>query len=169
MRVYALAERARCSRAGGPGCCAWQRQRAGVRGVPTPPPPPPQVYDPILAWANEELGVQLKATHSLFVGSLGEGEAAVVRAYLSGLDRWHLAAAEQLGAACKSVLIGLATVKGRLGVDGALAAARVEEDHQVAEWGLVEGGHDIDIADLRVRVAAPALFVRLLHDPASPN
>lgn len=80
-----------------------------------------------------------------------------------GLDDWHLAAAEQLGGACKSVLLGLAGAAQHLGVEAAVAAARLEEDKQIEEWGFVEGGHDIDIADLRVRVAAPSVFLRLLH------
>lgn len=80
-----------------------------------------------------------------------------------GLDRWHLAAAEQLAACCKSVLLGLAVTAGKLSIEQTLEAARLEEDHQIERWGLVEGGHDIDIADLRVRVAAPSLFIRLLN------
>lgn len=80
-----------------------------------------------------------------------------------GLDRWHLAAAEQLASCCKSVLLGLAATAGQLSIPQVLAAARAEEDHQIEQWGLVEGGHDIDIADLKVRVTAPALFVRLLR------
>lgn len=82
---------------------------------------------------------------------------------VQGLDRWHLAAAEQLAAYCKSVLLGLAATAQALSIEQVLAAARLEEDHQIERWGLVEGGHDIDIADLRVRVAAPCLFVRLLR------
>ncbi len=54
-------------------------------------------------------------------------------------------------------------MQGKLGVDAGLAAARLEEELQIGEWGLVEGGHDIDIADLRVRVAAPSVFLRLLQ------
>ena len=30
---------------------------------------------------------------------------------------------------------------------------------QVDKWGLVEGGHDIDIADLRVQIASVAVFL----------
>lgn len=78
------------------------------------------------------------------------------------MDSWHLAAAEQLAASCKSVLLGLAATAGQVPIEQVLAVARAEEDHQIEHWGLVEGGHDIDIADLRVRVAAPSLFVRLL-------
>jgi hypothetical protein len=80
----------------------------------------------------------------------------------TGLDPWRLAVAEQLAASSKSVLLGLATAAGRLSVQESLAAARLEEDMQIEEWGMVEGGHDIDVADARVRIAAPSLFVRLL-------
>lgn len=33
----------------------------------------------------------------------------------------------------------------------AVDAARLEEAAQIEEWGLVEGGHDIDISDIKVR------------------
>lgn len=35
---------------------------------------------------------------------------------------------------------------------------------QMDEWGLVEGGHDLDIADTQVRIAAPSIFLRLLNE-----
>ena len=54
-------------------------------------------------------------------------------------------------------------VQGQLRVKDAIAAARLEEDVQIQEWGLVEGGHDIDIADINVRMAAPALFLQHLR------
>lgn len=53
--------------------------------------------------------------------------------------------------------------QGQLKVKDAVAAARLEEEWQMQEWGLVEGGHDIDIADINVRVAAPALFLQHLR------
>ena len=53
-------------------------------------------------------------------------------------------------------------MQGWLPVDQALIVARLEEQFQIDGWGEVEGGHDIDAADLRVRIAAPAVFIRLL-------
>lgn len=32
---------------------------------------------------------------------------------------------------------------------------------QVDKWGLVEGGHDIDIADLKVQISAATVFLAL--------
>ena len=50
-------------------------------------------------------------------------------------------------------------------MQAAIAAARLEETYQMDEWGLVEGGHDIDIADMQVRIAGPTVFLRLLQAP----
>lgn len=80
-----------------------------------------------------------------------------------GLDSWHLAAAEQLTAACKSVVLAAALLRGRLGAAEALEAARLEEAFQIEDWGMVEAGHDLDAADLATRVAAPAVMVGLLR------
>jgi len=33
---------------------------------------------------------------------------------------------------------------------------------QVDGWGLVEGGHDVDIADLRVQISSAAVFLGLI-------
>lgn len=43
----------------------------------------------------------------------------------------------------------------------AVHLSRLEEEIQIEEWGMVEGGHDLDRADQNVRVAAPAIFMRL--------
>ena len=79
------------------------------------------------------------------------------------MSPWELTAAEQLAASCKSVCMALAAVKGVMGVYDVVKASRLEEEHQIEEWGLVEGGHDIDASDIKVRVSAPSVFLRLLQ------
>lgn len=32
---------------------------------------------------------------------------------------------------------------------------------QVDKWGLVEGGHDVDVADLKVQISSAAAFLGL--------
>ena len=81
----------------------------------------------------------------------------------SGLDKWDLTAVEQLASSCKSVCISLATITGGMPLEETLEAARLEEDYQIGHWGLVEGGHDIDLSDSRVRISAPSIFVRLIR------
>jgi ATP synthase F1 complex assembly factor 2 len=74
---------------------------------------------------------------------------------------WELTCAFALSAATKSLLISLKTLRGGMTVDEAVAASRVEEEMQIEEWGLVEGGHDLDQLDLRVKVAAPVMLMKL--------
>ena len=56
-----------------------------------------------------------------------------------------------------------ALVRNKLRVRDAIAASRVEEDYQLKDWGMVEAGHDLDIADINSRIAGPAIFLRLLE------
>lgn len=158
----------------------------------------------------------------------------------TGLDPWHLAAFEQLTAACKSVVLAAALLHGRIGVQEAVQvscsagsplpgtahagapgggqgggavcgcrgpgegaarqssspharpqdvagrasspasqpatllhrpsgqAARLEEDYQLEDWGEVEAGHDLDLADAQTRIAAAAVLVRLLRLTHAP-
>jgi ATP synthase F1 complex assembly factor 2 len=79
------------------------------------------------------------------------------------LDAWRLAAVEQLTAASKSLVVAAAAACGRLTADQVQAAARLEEDAQMEEWGCVEAGHDLDMADMASRVGAPVVLLRLLQ------
>ncbi len=87
----------------------------------------------------------------------------------AGLDSWHLAAVEQLTSASKSLVVAAAVVAGRLSVEEGIAMARLEEEYQLEDWGMVEAGHDLDIADMGARVAAPALLLRLLRMKGGGN
>jgi len=59
--------------------------------------------------------------------------------------------------------MAISGIEGSCSIHDLLKASRVEEDHQIEQWGLVEGGHDIDIAEVHVRVAAPMVFLKLLR------
>jgi ATP synthase mitochondrial F1 complex assembly factor 2 len=121
------------------------------------------VLNPVLAWMENHVGVALEPSCSIFAEDPPETALDGVRRFLQSFDDWELAAAEQLAATCKSVCLALKAVRGGMSIDDVLRAARVEEDHQIAEWGLVEGGHDLDLADMKVRVAAPCVFLGLIR------
>ena len=57
-----------------------------------------------------------------------------------------------------------AAAQRKLSMEQALQAARLEEEFQIEGWGLVEGGHDLDQANARVRLTASTLFLRMLPD-----
>jgi len=91
-------------------------------------------WDPIIAFAREELGARLL---------LGEGvvhvaqprEALVVAQAAIPRDPWRLGAVHTVTTLTGSALIALALVRGRLTADEAWAAAHVDEDWNLQEWG----------------------------------
>jgi ATP synthase F1 complex assembly factor 2 len=60
-------------------------------------------------------------------------------------------------------VIALSALHGKISLDDTVEAVRLEEHFQIEEWGMVEGGHDIDLADVRVRVHAPVVFMQLVR------
>jgi ATP synthase F1 complex assembly factor 2 len=117
-------------------------------------------HDPIVRWGTKEFG-QVDVSDSIFGPETNEKTLDVLRRRLHAMCPWELTCAFALSAATKSLLIGLKTLRGGLTVDEAIAAARVEEEAQIEEWGLVEGGHDLDQLDIRVRVGAPVMLMKL--------
>ncbi|GIL94536.1 hypothetical protein Vretimale_771, partial [Volvox reticuliferus] len=122
-----------------------------------------RVFLPILNALHQDLGWRFLQSDSIAGSPQTEELGESVRSWLAGMDTWQLAAAEQLTSTCKSVVLAAALLRGHIRPNEALAAARLEEDFQAEEWGRVEAGHDLDEADLRSRVYAPSLFVRLLQ------
>ena len=72
-----------------------------------------------------------------------------------------VAGVSALSAAARSLVMAFALQRRRVRPADAPRLLRLEEDAQAAEWGFVEGGHDVDIADLRARIAAPVAFLQL--------
>jgi len=54
-------------------------------------------------------------------------------------------------------------LQGEVGVHQAISLSRLEEEVQLEDWGYVEGGHDVDEADIRVRILSASLFLRFLN------
>eukprot|EP01026_Neomeris_dumetosa_P038608 TRINITY_DN3148_c0_g1_i6.p1 TRINITY_DN3148_c0_g1~~TRINITY_DN3148_c0_g1_i6.p1 ORF type:complete len:272 (-),score=44.00 TRINITY_DN3148_c0_g1_i6:100-915(-) len=119
--------------------------------------------DPIVDWVNKTLHVQLKVTSNLLLEQEKYVEE-IVHGHFGSMDKWHLTAANFLSHSLKSVLLALAVMHGRLDSMEALSLSRLEEEFQIKRWGMVEGGHDIDVSDLKVRLIAPSLLVKLLKD-----
>jgi ATP synthase F1 complex assembly factor 2 len=67
------------------------------------------------------------------------------------------------GAVVLLQVIALSALYGKISLDETVEAVRLEEHFQIGEWGMVEGGHDIDLADVKVRVFAPVVFMQLVR------
>jgi chaperone required for assembly of F1-ATPase len=91
-------------------------------------------WDPILQWASETLGAR-------FI--LGEGVVHVAQPTpaleAAGAaipdDPWQLGAVHSLTTLTGSALIALALARGRITADEAWAAAHVDEDWNMEQWG----------------------------------
>lgn len=121
----------------------------------------------MLDWLAREEGVALTPTSGLAVEHPASARPKA-DALLHSLDGWTVSALDMLSGSCKSLVLALAVLRGRMGAEEASVAARLAEQHQVEEWGEVEAGHDLDRADLQVRVSAASAFLHLLPPPGSP-
>ena len=123
---------------------------------------------PVLEWV--ERGFDLDgvptlqlATSETIMRKLQHPATSVVAidAVVSSLSPWALASLQCATMECKSIVIALALLLKHLDVPAAEACARLEEDIQIEQWGLVEGGHDHDLARIRTQLSSAVLFCEL--------
>lgn len=93
-----------------------------------------RAFDPVLAWARATLGARFVTVAGVMHAPQPPEAVAAARAVLSG-DFWVLAAVSSLTALTGSALIALALAHGAIAPDAAWAAAHVDEDWQMAQWG----------------------------------
>ena len=91
-------------------------------------------WDPILMWARETLGARFVLTEGVVFVAQPEHAIAAARKAIPS-DPWRLGAVNVITTLTGSALIALAVARGRLGVDEAWAAAHVDEDWNMAQWG----------------------------------
>ncbi|KAK7311095.1 hypothetical protein RJT34_08997 [Clitoria ternatea] len=117
--------------------------------------------DPLLRWVESEFGCKPVLYSSFFGGKQEDGLVMAVENLLKKTDDCELAAIDAIAASAHSLIIAIATVCGKLQIEEAIELIRLEEDLQVDKWGLVEGGHDVDIADLKVQISSAVVFLGL--------
>jgi ATP synthase mitochondrial F1 complex assembly factor 2 len=117
---------------------------------------------PVLEHFQERYGHELNVA----VGGLAAQQSDAVRTtvtdFVNSLTDLGLAALDSTTATAKSVMIAMALHDAAIDVDIAVAAARYEEGWQENVWGTVEGGHDLDSADVRVRLTAADAVFRMI-------
>lgn len=87
-----------------------------------------------------------------------------VERFIQGLDNWRLLAVHTLAATAKSACIAVAVYDRKLPVEDAIAAARVEEEFQIARYGECEGSHDLDRVNVRTLMWSSDTFLRMLPE-----
>ena len=119
-----------------------------------------ETWDPLVDWMEEAFGASLATTSAVGKPRHDPASLEAVKAHVETLTDFELQALFLFTNVCKSLTIGLALVHGRLGIDEAVAAARLEEEYQIDQWGMVEGGHDVDRAHINVQLAAGRVLLR---------
>jgi chaperone required for assembly of F1-ATPase len=88
----------------------------------------------VIAWAHADLGARFMLAQGVVFVAQAERALAAARAALPD-DPWRLGALHAVTTLTGSALLGLALMRGRLRADEAWAAANVDEDWQMSQWG----------------------------------
>jgi len=126
--------------------------------------------EPINAWFTEQFGAPLTVSYAFGPVKHPTELLEKIRSYISELDDMHLAALEQLILVSKSLALSLGIAHSQVSIQDCIRIARAEEEFQVERWGEIPGAHDLDRADVSVKLSSAALFWRLLlPQPPSKN
>ena len=132
-----------------------------------------KVHQRVEATVGQALATASGKTEGIFISSAGSSRglphpAAVLQysqSFTKSLDAWHLTALNQLASEAKSFWLAWALLsdhdhEGQLfpSIQDAVDAFRLEEEVQIDQWGLVEGGHDYDRLNASVTVRAALLL-----------
>jgi len=92
-------------------------------------------WDPVVAWVKTDLQAPMRLAAGVMHVGQDEASLDAIAARLAGFDAWSLAALHVMTGLTGSALLALAAALGRLSADEAWAAAHVDEDWQISQWG----------------------------------
>ncbi len=92
-------------------------------------------WEPLLSWAREALGARFVLAEGIVAIPQPAETLAAVQGALAALDPLRLAAVHVITTLTGSAVIALAVLKGRISAEAAWAAAHVDEDWQMNQWG----------------------------------
>jgi chaperone required for assembly of F1-ATPase len=92
-------------------------------------------WDPLLAWAEAHLGVQLVTTMQALAIEQPEESLARIEATAQALDDLRLTALAFANGLAGSAIVALALIHRHIDGETAFRAIRVEEDWQAERWG----------------------------------
>lgn len=99
-----------------------------------------QAWDPPLAWARDELGARFVLAQGVVHVAQPREAIAAARAAIptdanNAKEIWRLGALSSITTLTGSALLALALGAGAIDADAAWAAAHVDEDWQMSQWG----------------------------------
>lgn len=97
-----------------------------------------EAWDPLLAWALQQFEAPLVVTEGIVPQEQDPESLARLHRAVSGYGDFGLTALYDLIGISGSLVIGLAVADGILDVTEAWFISRIDEDHQIAQWGADE-------------------------------
>src|SRR5262245_11225802 len=94
-----------------------------------------EAWDPVLAWVREALGAPLVTGEGIVPVAQPQAVGAAIEKALAGLDAFALTAHHVMTALTGSAVLALAHAGGRLSAEQTWAAAHIDEDWQISQWG----------------------------------
>ena len=94
-----------------------------------------ETWDPVLMWAREALAASFHVAHGIMPAMQPRPAAANVARAIEAHGAFDLAALHVMTTLMGSALLALAHARGRLTADESWAAAHVDEDWQISQWG----------------------------------
>jgi len=99
-----------------------------------------ELWNPLIDWARDELGARFVLIEGIVFAeqpkeAIAAGRAALPADAKSTKDIWRLGAMASITTITGSALISLALNAGAFDADAMWAAAHVDEDFQMAQWG----------------------------------
>lgn len=92
-------------------------------------------WDPVLAWAGHRLGTTFLTTRGLMPVVQPPQTSAAYGAAIADLDAFRLTALHVMTTLTGSALLSLSVLDRHLTATAAWAAAHIDEDWQIAQWG----------------------------------
>lgn len=92
-------------------------------------------WDPMLDWAREALGVEMRTTTGVMYVAQDPGAVAQLHDYVRQLDAFALTAAHDLVAMSGSLILGLAALRDAEDTERLWDLSRIDEAWQIEQWG----------------------------------
>jgi chaperone required for assembly of F1-ATPase len=92
-------------------------------------------WDPIVTWAKRDLGVPMLLAEGVMHVAQAPSSLDAIGKRLARFDSWSLAGLHVMTGLSGSALLALAVAFGRISPEEAWAAAHVDEDWQISQWG----------------------------------
>lgn len=92
-------------------------------------------WDPLLEWAQTDLGARLKSGHGVMYIDQDPASIAVLNKIVFAFTPFELTAFHDLVSMSGSLVLALAITQGHLTVADAWETSRVDENWQIEQWG----------------------------------